>query len=161
MGKNEAIGLLDKLGIEYEVIEHPPLFTCADGKLHGVDFGEMDIKNLFIRNKNKSRYYMVIIGSQKRADLKCIEKILGESRMSFGSPDDMMARLGVTPGAVSLMNLANVEKPDVTVVIDSCQLEHPRFACHPNVNTATVVFPMDGVYKILEHAGVEWRAEKL
>ena len=55
--ENKVYELLDKLHIEYEIVQHPPLFTCEDNKKYNIKMDAQICKNLFVRNKNKSKYY--------------------------------------------------------------------------------------------------------
>lgn len=76
--KNEVYQLLNKLHIQYEKIEHPPLFTCEDNEKYNIKFNAIVCKNLFIRNSNKSQYYLVALPLEKRVDLKLLQMLLGE-----------------------------------------------------------------------------------
>jgi Ala-tRNA(Pro) deacylase len=57
--KAEVYALFDALGIEYSVVEHPPMFSQADNERHRVNIGVVIFKNLFLRNADKSRYYLL------------------------------------------------------------------------------------------------------
>jgi len=58
-------------------------------------------KCLFLRNKKGDKHYLVLIKGSKRLDLKNLEKLLNETRLSFASPERLMKYLRVTPGSVS------------------------------------------------------------
>ena len=82
---------LDGLGITYETYAHPPIFTGEEAAEHWAGIDGAKIKNLFLRNKKGDRHYLVILEVSKRADLREIVKIVGDDRLSFGSPERLMA----------------------------------------------------------------------
>jgi len=155
--KESAYKLLETLEIVYKKFEHPPMFTCEDAKLHRVDCEFIDIKNLFVRNKDKSNLYLFTLPADVRADLKQLQARLGETRLCFADADMLMEKLKVSPGSVSLLNIANLDKPDITVLIDKKIMDSEYIGCHPNINTETVVFHCEYIPKILNHVKVKWQ----
>jgi len=159
--KEKAYALLHDLNIEYIKHEHAPAFTCADSNVClGKDFDGLDAKSLFIRNKNKSQFYLVIVPIHKQVDLKKLQEILQETRLSFSSDDDLMDKLQTCRGSVSLLNLADVDPSNVIVLIDDDFSTANKTAFHPNDNTETLVFNASEISKILNHVKVEWRKIK-
>ena len=110
----------------------------------------MQCKNLFLRNKKGDRHYLVILEISKRADLKDLVKVVGDDRLSFGSPDRLMDRLGLTPGSVSPFGLINNADGSVRVIIDADLQGADRLIFHPNINTASVVVSWDDLTKFLK-----------
>ncbi len=78
----------------------------------------LQCKNLFLRNKKGDRHYLVVLEISKRADLKDLVKLVGDDRLSFGSPERLMAQLGLTPGSVSPFGLINDADGSVRVLVD-------------------------------------------
>jgi len=149
--------VLDELGVEYVRHDHPAVFTVEESDKVKVDLNAVGTKNLFLRNKNKSQYYLVSIVSDKRADLKELKGKLGEAKLSFGSPEDLMKYLGLTPGSVSACGLINDEDHNVIYVLDKDLAEAERVGVHPNINTATLEIPLADFRKFLDHTGQEVR----
>ena len=112
---------------------------------------------MFLRNKNKSVYYLVSMPIEKRADLKLIQKRLNENKLSFGSEDALFEKLNITTGAVSALNIIGVEKTDVVFAMDKVALECEKVGFHPNVNTATILFEPAGIEKIMDRFGADLR----
>lgn len=130
-----------KLGIPYEVTMHPPIFSAADEVRKNIKIDAMICKNLFLRNKDKSRYYLFTLPLNKRADLTALQAALDETRLSFGDADALWERLHIRPGSVSLLNIIGAaEKPPLKFLVDAEVLEVPRIGVHPNDNGATIVF---------------------
>ena len=129
---------LDGMGIQYEKYEHPPVFTGEEAAEHWGPIPATQVKNLFLRNKKGDRHYLVILEIHKEADLRQLVKIVGDDRFSFGSPERLMATLGVTPGSVSPFGLLHEGSKDVRVIVDQDLRAADRLIFHPNLNTASV-----------------------
>lgn len=130
--------VLKGLGIAYVRHEHPPVFTVEEAEKHWTEIEGAHCKNLFLRNKKGNRHYLVIILSSKQADLRRLNDLLCEDRLSFGSPERLKKYLGLDPGSVSPFGLINDLNHEVTVVLDQDLRQAKAVNFHPNVNTATV-----------------------
>jgi Ala-tRNA(Pro) deacylase len=130
---------LDALGIPYERHAHPAVFNSEDAAKYWNPIPGVQCKNLFLRNKKGDRHYLVVVGIGKRVDLKDLVKVVSDDRLSFGSPERLMAQLGVAPGSVSPFGLINDPSGSVRVLIDADLRGAERLIFHPNLNTASVV----------------------
>jgi Ala-tRNA(Pro) deacylase len=140
---------LDALGVAYERYEHPAVFTAEDAAKHWDPIRGTQCKNLFLRNKKGDRHYLVVLEISKRADLKDLVKVLDDDRLSFGSAERLMAKLGLTPGSVSPFGLINDADGSVRVLIDRDLKGAERLIFHPNINTASVVVSWADLEKFL------------
>ncbi|HYT67948.1 MAG TPA: prolyl-tRNA synthetase associated domain-containing protein [Vicinamibacterales bacterium] len=140
---------LDALGIPYERHEHPAVFNAEDASKFWDRIPGTQCKNLFLRNKKGDRHYLVVLEISKRADLKDLVKVVGDDRLSFGSPERLMAKLGLTPGSVSPFGLINDADGSVRVLIDQDLRDAERLIFHPNINTASVVVSWAGLQRFL------------
>ena len=149
---------LDELEITYELHEHPAVFTAEEAAAHWSGIAGAAVKNLFLRNKKGDRHYLVILGIGKQADLRHLVGLIGEDRLSFGSPHRLMRLLGVTPGSVSPFGLINDAERAVTVVIDSDLRSAEGLIFHPNDNTASLTIKAGDLSRFLEQQGnrVRW-----
>jgi Ala-tRNA(Pro) deacylase len=129
---------LDALGIHYDWYEHPAVFTGESAAQHWGSIRATQVKNLFLRNKKGNRHYLVILEINKQADLRHLVKVIGDDRFSFGSPERLMATLGVTPGSVSPFGLLHDGSKDVRVIVDRDLRGVERLIFHPNLNTLSV-----------------------
>src|SRR5882724_6679524 len=109
---------LDALGVPYARHEHPPIATAEAGAQYWAGIAAAHCKNLFMRNQTGTRHYLVIQHFQKRADLRAVADQIGDGKLSFASPERLMAHLGVAPGAVSPLGLINDTNHMVRVVVD-------------------------------------------
>ena len=144
---------LEALGISYERYEHPPVFTAEEAAEHWRDIPAARVKNLFLRNKKGDRHYLVILEIGKQADLRQLVKLLGDDRLSFGSPERLMTHLGLTPGSVSPFGLINDASHGVQVVLDADLRRADRLVFHPNVNTASVTISFADLERFLAARG--------
>jgi len=148
-----VLEILDNLQISYEIHHHPPVYTVEQAEEHWEAVKGAHCKNLFVRNKKGKRHYLVILDSRKRADLRDLNKQLGEDRLSFASPERLKRYLGLEPGAVSPFGLINDTDKVVQVVLDKDLKEAEWVSFHPNVNTATVTITSLDFEKFLEWCG--------
>jgi Ala-tRNA(Pro) deacylase len=144
---------LERLNISCVRHEHPPVFTVEEAEQYWEDITGAHCKNIFLRNKKGNRHYLVILKHSKKADLKVLENQLGESRLSFASPERLMRYLGLEAGAVSPFGLINDSNKEVRIVIDLDLREEGRVNFHPNVNTVTVGIEMKDFEKFLLWCG--------
>lgn len=148
--EKEVIDILKNLDIEYNRIEHPPVFTVSEAKrickIEGTG-----CKNLFL--KTTKNYYLTIIEDSKRADLKGISKQLKISRLSFANEEELANLLGLKQGEVTPFGLIKDIDNEVIVIVDN-ELEESNFVSfHPNVNTSTLTLKYDDFEKFLEWTG--------
>ena len=149
---------LDTLGIRYERHEHPAVFNAEDASKFWDPIRGVQCKNLFLRNKKGDRHYLVILEVAKRADLRALVKIVGDDRLSFGSPERLMANLGITPGSVSPFGLIHDSRQAVRVIVDADLRGASRLIFHPNINTASVTISGADLERFLNLRGnpVSW-----
>ena len=109
---------LAELGIAYERHEHPAVATVEEAQKYWAGIDAAHCKNLFLRNQKGNRHYLVVLLHSKRADLRAVADQIGDGKLSFASPERLMAHLGLTPGSVSPFGLINDRPHIVRVVLD-------------------------------------------
>jgi Ala-tRNA(Pro) deacylase len=139
MTEGEFLRFLDANNFAYQRIEHPAVFTCAEAELHRPRLLAVSTKNLFLCDKKKRHYFLVVTACEKTVRLESLSKQLGISHVRFGSEDDLGRLLGVTRGAVTMMGLVNDTEHHIALWIDDEIWSGEYFLCHPLVNTATLV----------------------
>jgi len=144
---------LRELGIAYERHEHPPVATVEAAEQYWVGIDATHCKNLFLRNQKGNRHYLVIIEHQKKADLRKVADQIGDGKLSFGSPERLMAHLALTPGSVSPFGLINDAAHSVRVVLDRDLKSASRLSFHPNINTVTFVVAAADFARFLDSCG--------
>lgn len=132
----ELFARLDRLGIPHRTVTHPPLFTVEQAKALRGDLPGHHIKNLFLRNR-KEEMWLVVALEDRPIDLKRLGEALGAGKLSFGSADRLKRVLGVEPGSVTPLALANDRDRNVRLALDRALADGEPVNAHPLVNTMT------------------------
>ena len=143
---------LDQLGIAHRTVEHPPVFTVEEAKALRGNLPGHHIKNLFLRNK-KEEMWLIVALEDRAIDLKRLGDVLGAGRLSFGSADRLKRHLGVDPGSVTPLALANDESHAVRLVLDRSVAEGGPVNAHPLVNTMTTALSPADLLRFFEATG--------
>lgn len=149
--------LLDRLGVPYKRLDHdamPTIEACHDvDQLLGIEI----CKNLFLRNAQKTAFYLLLLPGTKKFKTAALSKQIGSARLSFAEPEFMEEFLDITPGSVSVLGLMNDKENRVRLLIDKDVLENPSFGCHPCINTSSLRFQTkDLLEKILPAIHHPW-----
>lgn len=151
-----AYDLLDELGIPFCRVEHDAAATVDDCAAVEDVLGIEICKNLFLTNRQQTDFYLLMMPGHKAFKTKELSTQVGSSRLSFGNADQMQGLLGVAPGSVSVLGLANDKEHRVKLLIDGDLLESEFFGCHPCKNTASLKLKLsDLLDKILPTLGYE------
>lgn len=154
MKKAEIYQYLTGKGISYEVTEHGAVYNMEDLAAMDLPYPDSDAKNLFVRDDKKRNYYLITVKGEKRVNLKEFRKAHGLRNLSFASSDDLMAIMGLIPGAVTPLGLLNAEEKKVIFYLDQ-ELEDSLIGVHPNDNTATVWMQSKDLMMLLKEHGTE------
>ena len=154
--------LLDRLGISYRRADHAPAMTMEDCLEVDRAMGVSMCKNLFLCNRQKTDFYLLMMPGDKPFRTKELSAQLGTARLSFASEEHMVQYLDIHPGSVSVMGLANDAEDMVELLIDEDLLRDETLGCHPCVNTASLRISMDDLLKVfLPAVKHRFRAVKL
>lgn len=146
--------LLDKLNIPYERIDHDAADTMEACEVIDQKLGVTMCKNLFLRNQQKTTFFLLLIPGDKKFMTKDLSKQLGISRLSFAEPEFMEKYLNITPGSVSVLGLMNDKDWYVDLLIDKDVLDAEYIGCHPCMNTSSLkIKTSDIIKKFLKHTG--------
>lgn len=151
-GRSEVLALLDSSGVEYEAVEHPPVFTIEGMLEAGVPHPDEIAKNLFLRDDKKRAYYVVVLRHEGRTDLKALRTAIGSRPLSMASEEDLSAKLGLVRGAVTPFGALNDGTHTVRVLVDS-YFRGGRMGVHPNDNTCTVFVDAEEAVRLLADRG--------
>ena len=129
---------LDRLGITYMRADHEPAETMEACQAVDQALGVRLCKNLFLCNRQKTEFYLLLMPDDKPFKTKEIPAQVGCARLSFAGPDAMLEYLDIQPGAVSVMGLMNDKNHQVRLLIDEDVLKEEYLGCHPCVNTSSL-----------------------
>ena len=145
---------LDSLGIPYQRTDHERADNMEACNEIDAVLGVIICKNLFLCNRQKTRFYLLMMPGDKKFKTKELSSQINSARLSFAGEDAMLEYLDIEPGAVSVMGLMNDQGKAVTLLIDEDVLEDEYIGCHPCVCTSSLKLRMaDLIDKFLPATG--------
>lgn len=151
---------LDKLGIQYQRIDHEAAMTmeACEEIDHALGDNTTICKNLFLCNRQETDFYLLLMPGDKLFKTKDLSAQIHSARLSFAKPEYMEKYLDITPGSVSVLGLMNDSEKKVQLLIDEDVMKEPYFGCHPCINTSSLKFTtedlMQKIIPALEHEPV-------
>lgn len=151
---------LDKLGIQYQRIDHEAAMTMEACEEIDRALGDNTTicKNLFLCNRQETDFYLLLMPGDKAFKTKDLSAQIHSTRLSFAKPEYMEKYLDITPGSVSVLGLMNDSEKKVQLLIDEDVMKEPYFGCHPCINTSSLKFTtedlMQKIIPALEHEPV-------
>lgn len=130
--------LLDRLRIEYWRLDHAPAMTMEVCREIDEALCATICKNLFLCNRQKTQFYLLMIPGDKSFKTKELSAQIGSARLSFADEASMERLLDVTPGSVSVMGLMNDTEHRVRLLVDEEVLHGEYIGCHPCINTSSI-----------------------
>ena len=148
---------LQELGIVYDVVEHPPAFTTeqADSYIEGME--GVRTKSMFLTNKKKTQYYLLIMDDKKRLDMDDFKVQVGADRIRMASLDSLAEKMNLPAGTVSPFGLLNNDEKDILVYFDKDVLSGDIIAFHPNTNEKTIFIKIQDLFRFLESIGFTYK----
>lgn len=138
--------LLDRLGIEYFRVDHAPAMTMDACEEIDDALGISVCKNLFLCNRQKTLFYLLMLPGDKVFRTKQLSEQIGSARLSFADAEHMEKYLDITPGSVSVMGLMNDKTNAVRLLVDEDLLREEYLGCHPCVNTSSLRLKTEDVF---------------
>lgn len=148
--------LLDDLKIDYDRLDHNAAMNMEVCDEINAAFGRMTLeefkaepdgertshaiicKNLFLCNRQKTKFYLLMIPGDKKFLTKNLSAQINSARLSFAGEEEMLKYLDITPGSVSVLGLMNDHENAVQLLIDSDVLRSEYVGCHPCINTSSL-----------------------
>lgn len=142
--------MFDKLGIVYKKYEHKAVYTIEEAKELNIDMPGRHCKNIFICDRKKRSFFLIILPEDKKLDFRIIENKLSYKGLRF-APEEMLHKyLGVEAGSVTPFGLINDIGKKVEVIVDKDIITADYVSFHPNVNTSTVTIAVEDFNKFLQ-----------
>ena len=85
----ELYAILEELGIVYDEIEHPPVFTVEEAQSLKERIDGVGCKNLLLTDNRREKFFLVVLEDRKKADLKEIAHLCGTSRLTFANAAEL------------------------------------------------------------------------
>ena len=152
---------LQELRIIYDVVAHPPAFTTeqADSYIKGLK--GVRTKSMFLTNKKKTQYYLLIMDDKKRLDMDDFKVQVGADRIRMASLDSLAEKMNLPAGTVSPFGLLNNEEKDIQVYFDKEIINEERMSFHPNTNEKTIFVSTTDLFKFLKVLGYSYQVLEL
>jgi Ala-tRNA(Pro) deacylase len=138
---------LDKLGIEYQRVDHEAAMTMEACEAVDEVLGILMCKNLFLCNRQKTAFYLLLMPGDKKFKTKELSSQINSARLSFAEADDMLKYLDIEPGAVSVMGLMNDKEKSVRLLVDEDVKAAEYIGCHPCVNTSSLKIKTSDIFE--------------
>ena len=148
----DLFAYLDRVGIGHNTVRHRPVFTVEEGADLKAQMPGGHSKNLFLKDKKGALWLLCAI-ADTAIDLNTVSKLIGAARFSFGSAELLEAKLGVTPGSVTLFALINDPDHSVRLILDEALYAHDPVNFHPLSNDATTAISPAGMARFVSSLG--------
>lgn len=151
----KVVDRLNELGIPFQIVEHEPVLTTeqADRFIEGIE--GVRTKTMFLTNKKKRNFYLVIIDDAKRLDMDVFKEIVEENRIKMASAETLNDKMMLLPGTVSPFGLLNNRDKDIQVYFDQEIVSEERMCFHPNTNEKTIFVNTEDLFTFLKAIGYE------
>ena len=146
---------LNELGITFHIVEHEPALTTeqADRFIEGIE--GVRTKTMFLTNKKKRNFYLVIMDDAKRLDMDVFKDIVEEKQIKMASAETLNDKMMLPPGVVSPFGLLNNRDKDIQVYFDQEIVSEERMCFHPNTNEKTIFVNTEDLFTFLKAIGYE------
>lgn len=154
--ENRVYESLARLEIPFTRVDHEAAFTMEDCAAISAALEVHICKNLLLTPRNRSAFYLLCLPAEKPFSTKDFSKLIGSSRLSFATEEDLVALLGCHAGSASVLGLMNDTEHRVTLAIDRAVAGDEWFGCHPCKNTSSLrLKTRDVLEKFLPDTGHE------
>lgn len=157
----KVVDQLNELGIPFQIVEHEPVLTTeqADRFIEGIE--GVRTKTMFLTNKKKRNFYLVIIDDAKRLGIDVFKEIVEENRIKMASAETLNNKMMLLPGTASPFGLLNNRDKDIQVYFDQEIVSEERMCFHPNTNEKTIFVNTEDLFTFLKVIGYEPQVNEL
>jgi len=134
-------------------VDHDHADTMEDCRRIESLLGARICKNLFLCNRQQTRFYLLLMDGEKVFKTKFLSAQLGCSRLSFADADHMARYLNTTPGSVSALELLFDTEHHIQLVIDSPLMEDEFICAHPGLSVSTLRLAGEDLLRYVESTG--------
>jgi len=136
------------LSLTFKRVDHEAATTMAACEDIDTFLGTYMCKNLFLCNRQKTRFYLLLMPGNKKFKTKELSNQINTSRLSFADAEDMLKYLDIEPGAVSVMGLMNDKDLVIQLLIDDDLKKDDYIGCHPCVCTSSMKIKSSDIFDI-------------
>ncbi len=134
---------LRQYDIAMQMISHNEVLGCDASVLEykALNFDEDNYglcKNILIKDKGENNFWLVILDYHKKINFQVLREKLSSTKLLFATEDELLSKLGVKPGSVSLFSIINDKQDKVKVIFDQSLFDKDELVFHPNYNGISV-----------------------
>ena len=146
---------LKELEIDFKIVDHPPAFTTEEADKYIEGHEGVRTKSMFLTDRKKKNFYLVILDDYKRLDMDRFKDIVGEKKVKMASENSLMEKMKLPAGTVSPFGLLNNEDHDIKFFMDKEIADEEIMTFHPNINEKTLFLKTKDLFKYLDNIGYE------
>lgn len=136
--------LLQYNSIEFDEVEHAPVFTSTEAQeVTGISLHQ-GVKSLLIKSKNG--YGLFVLPGDTRLDAKKVKKILGVSNLRFATPQEVEEVMRCAVGAC--YPFGTICK--TPMFVDRSILKNTQISFNPGRHDRTITLAVDDYQQIAE-----------
>ena len=139
--------------ISFAVYEHQPVYTVQDVKNAKLDIPGVATKNLFLRDKKKTKYFILISNEDKKINLKEVGKCIATKNLTFASAEELNDIIGLQMGNVGPFGIVNDIEKKVSILLDSELVDKPNINLSANSLTTTITIDYSELLKFINCVG--------
>ena len=151
----KVVEMLNGLDIPFDIVEHEPALTTEQADSFIEEIEGIRTKTMFLTNKKKTAYYLLIMDDQKRLDMALLKELIGASRIRMASSESLFEKMSLPAGVVSPFALLNNIDKDIHVYFDKEIMSEKRMSFHPNTNEKNLFWATIDLLRFLEVIGYE------
>ena len=151
----KVVEMLNGLDIPFDIVEHEPALTTEQADSFIEEIEGIRTKTMFLTNKKKTAYYLLIMDDQKRLDMDLLKELIGANRIRMASPESLFEKMSLPAGVVSPFGLLNNTDKDIQVYFDKEIMSEKRMNSHPNTNEKNLFWSTIDLLRFLEVIGYE------
>lgn len=144
--KLNAMRLLEKHSVEYEVFEFPDDIHSATGVAEAVGVPAEIVYKTLVVTRPAGRPLLVMVPATASLDLKALAAAVGEKKLTMAAHAEAEALTGLKVGGIGA--LALVQK-NWDMVLDSSALKHAAILVSPGQRGINVKVPVEGLMRVL------------
>lgn len=155
----KIVSVLTYLDIPHRSITHEAVFSVEESLELLVD--KFPLKNLLLQEEKGRDLFLVVMAGEQKLNTRQLARTVGARNLRFAEPEILKAKLGVSPGSVSLFGLLHPHSDGVKLIVDKEIIDEPELGFHPNDNTQTIFIPGSAIEQLVQHTGHEYKIVQL
>ena len=137
--------LLERMGIPYDEIEHPPVGSCEESLGFRGQAGWEGASSKCILLKAKGRYYLLVTTAEKEIKARLFKKEFGTKDIRFANREELLEVSGCGPGSVPSFGH---REPTLPFYVDENILRAGHFMFNPAIPTKSFRIGAGGLQRV-------------